>query len=101
MSHVFECAEGGLALAAMVLTGIVGRVACQLLSLAEQNNEIHVSVQSTDDDFADHVGTSTQTLNKILRDFEDRNWVSRQMAAVAVLDRPALERLADQTPPSD
>lgn len=88
-------------LAAMVLTDIAGRVACQLLSSAEQNNEIHVSVELTDDDFADHVGTSTQTLNEILRDFEDRNWVSRQMAAIAVLDRPALERLADQTPPSD
>ncbi len=88
-------------LAAMVMTDVTGRVARQLLHLAmqfgtEQGSEMNVSVGLTDDEFADLVGTSGQTLSAILRDLEDRSWIRRESAAIAVVDRPALEQLANQ-----
>jgi len=57
---------------------------------------VHVSVALTDDEFADLVGSSGQTLSAILRDLEDRSWIRRESAAIALVDRPALQRLASQ-----
>lgn len=89
--------------AAMVTTDIAGRLARQLLYLAErfgtdQGSQTHVSVGVTDDEFADLLGTSSHTLNKTLRDFVNRGWVRREPDGALILDRRALERLANQSP---
>lgn len=89
-------------IAAMVTTDSAGRVARQLLYLAERfgitrDAEVHVPVLLRDDELADLVGLSSHTLSEILRDFENRGWVRREPDAAMVLNRPALERLANQS----
>ena len=83
----------------LVFSDVPGRVAKQLLELARRFGErgddgIHVHHDLTQEELAQLVGASRETVNKALADFASRGWVRREGRAVVLLDIPRLERRA-------
>ena len=75
----------------LVFSDVPGRVAKALLQLAHrfgnQNDEgIHVNHDLTQEELAQLVGASRETVNKALADFATRGWVKLEPRAVIVLD---------------
>ena len=87
------------ALADLVFSDVPGRVAKALLDLStrfgEQVDEgIRVAHDLTQEELAQLVGASRETVNKALADFAGRGWVRREGRAVVLLDLDRLERRA-------
>ncbi|WP_093185523.1 Crp/Fnr family transcriptional regulator [Sanguibacter gelidistatuariae] len=87
------------ALADLVFSDVPGRVAKALLDLStrfgEQVDEgIRVAHDLTQEELAQLVGASRETVNKALADFAGRGWVRREGRAVVLLDIDRLERRA-------
>ena len=87
------------ALADLVFSDVPGRVAKALLDLStrfgEQVDEgIRVAHDLTQEELAQLVGASRETVNKALADFAARGWVRREGRAVVLLDVDRLERRA-------
>lgn len=85
------------ALADLVFSDVPGRVAKALLDLAERFGTevpegIRVSHDLTQEELAQLVGASRESVNKALADFSARGWVRREGRAVVLLDRDRLER---------
>lgn len=83
-------------LADLVFSDVPGRVAKALLDLAERfgsNTElgVHVPHDLTQEELAQLVGASRETVNKSLADFVSRGWIQLEGRAVTLLD---VERLA-------
>jgi len=75
-------------MADLVFTDVPGRVAKALLDLAdrfgtEQEDGLHVNHDLTQEELAQLVGASRETVNKALADFAARGWL--QLAAKSVL----------------
>jgi CRP/FNR family cyclic AMP-dependent transcriptional regulator len=82
-------------MADLVFTDVPGRVAKQLLDLAERFGQpsetgLHVHHDLTQEELAQLVGASRETVNKALADFAQRNWLRIEARAVVILD---IERL--------
>jgi CRP-like cAMP-binding protein len=86
-------------LADLVFSDVPGRVAKALLDLANRFGEptsdgIRVAHDLTQEELAQLVGASRETVNKALADFTARGWVRREGRAVVILDVERLERRA-------
>jgi CRP-like cAMP-binding protein len=87
------------ALADLVFSDVPGRVAKALLDLSKRFGEqvdegIRVAHDLTQEELAQLVGASRETVNKALADFAGRGWVRREGRAVVLLDVDRLERRA-------
>ncbi len=83
------------AMADLVFTDVPGRVAKALLSLADRFGEettdgVRVSHDLTQEELAQLVGASRETVNKALSDFATRGWLRLEGKSVLLLDRPRL-----------
>ncbi|TWP34322.1 Crp/Fnr family transcriptional regulator [Leekyejoonella antrihumi] len=87
------------ALGDLVFTDVPGRVAKALLDLAERfgkqtEDGILVPHDLTQEELAQLVGASRETVNKALADFTSRGWVKLEARAVSLLDVERLQRRA-------
>lgn len=86
-------------LADLVFTDVPGRVAKALLDLAARfgrpvEEGILVSHDLTQEELAQLVGASRETVNKALADFATRGWLKLEARAVVLLDVDRLRRRA-------
>ncbi|MCW2904879.1 MAG: transcriptional regulator, Crp/Fnr family [Streptosporangiaceae bacterium] len=84
-------------MADLVFTDVPGRVAKALLDLAERFGQpsetgMHVHHDLTQEELAQLVGASRETVNKALADFAGRNWLRIEARAVVILDIERLRR---------
>lgn len=87
------------ALADLVFSDVPGRVAKALLDLSTRFGQpvedgVRVAHDLTQEELAQLVGASRETVNKALADFTSRGWVRREGRAVVLLDMRRLERRA-------
>ncbi|HZI98145.1 MAG TPA: Crp/Fnr family transcriptional regulator [Actinomycetales bacterium] len=87
------------ALADLVFTDVPGRVAKALLDLSrrfgkETDAGMLVAHDLTQEELAQLVGASRETVNKALADFASRGWIRLEARAVVLLDGDRLERRA-------
>jgi CRP/FNR family cyclic AMP-dependent transcriptional regulator len=84
----------------LVFTDVPGRVAKQLLDLADRfgvpgtSGAVRVEHGLTQEELAQLVGASRETVNKSLADFATRGWLRLDSRAVILLDRERLARRA-------
>ncbi len=83
----------------LVFSDVPGRVAKALLSLAErfgtqEADGVRVHHDLTQEELAQLVGASRETVNKALADFASRGWMRVDSRAVTILDADRLERRA-------
>jgi CRP/FNR family transcriptional regulator len=83
----------------LVFTDVPGRVAKNLLDLAERfgNQEtdgLHVHHDLTQEELAQLVGASRETVNKALADFAARGWLQISARSVLILDSERLRKRA-------
>lgn len=81
----------------LVFTDVPGRVAKALLDLSERFGErtpegILVAHDLTQEELAQLVGASRETVNKALADFSGRGWLRLEGRAVMLLDTDRLQR---------
>ena len=84
------------ALADLIFTDVPGRVAKALLGLAErfgttESDGVRVHHDLTQEELAQLVGASRETVNKALADFASRGWLRLEPRSVVIMD---VERLA-------
>ncbi len=84
-------------LADLVFSDVPGRVAKALLDLSTRFGHpvpegIRVTHGLTQEELAQLVGASRETVNKALADFAGRGWIRREGRAVVLLDAERLER---------
>ena len=87
------------ALADLIFTDVPGRVAKQLLALSErfgsqEPDGLRVHHDLTQEELAQLVGASRETVNKALADFASRGWVRVDSRALTILDGERLARRA-------
>ena len=87
------------ALADLVFSDVPGRVAKALLDLAERfgaptEDGIHVPHDLTQEELAQLVGASRETINKSLAEFSSRGWIRLEGRAVTLIDVERLKRRA-------
>ncbi len=87
------------ALADLVFSDVPGRVAKALLDLGEKFGEtspsgLLVKHELTQEELAQLVGASRETVNKALADFAQRGWIRIEQRSVMLLDVDRLERRA-------
>ena len=83
----------------LVFSDVPGRVAKQLLELARRfgdpkDDGIHVHHDLTQEELAQLVGASRETVNKALADFAARGWIRLEPRSVTLLDVERVERRA-------
>jgi len=86
-------------MADLVFTDVPGRVAKQLLDLADRFGEqqpdgLHVNHDLTQEELAQLVGASRETVNKALADFVTRGWIHLSARSVVLIDTDRLRRRA-------
>lgn len=86
-------------LADLVFSDVPGRVAKALLDLADRfgtptDDGVHVPHDLTQEELAQLVGASRETVNKSLADFVSRGWIQLEGRAVTLLDLDRLARRA-------
>ena len=86
-------------MADLVFTDVPGRVAKALLDLADRFGEerdggLEVHHDLTQEELAQLVGASRETVNKALADFSARGWLQLHAKSVLILDRERLARRA-------
>lgn len=82
----------------LVFSDVPGRVAKALLDLARRfgrpaDGSVHVHHDLTQEELAQLVGASRETVNKALADFVHRGWIRLEQRAVVILD---VERLTNR-----
>ena len=87
------------ALADLIFTDVPGRVAKALLALSErfgtqEGDGMRVHHDLTQEELAQLVGASRETVNKALADFASRGWMRVDSRAVTILDADRLARRA-------
>ncbi|HET8717001.1 MAG TPA: Crp/Fnr family transcriptional regulator [Nocardioidaceae bacterium] len=83
----------------LVFSDVPGRVAKALLDLADRfgrsaDDGVHVHHDLTQEELAQLVGASRETVNKALADFVHRGWIQLQGKSVVILDEDRLRRRA-------
>ncbi len=86
-------------LADLIFTDVPGRVAKQLLQLARQfgqqdSGQLRVTHDLTQEELAQLVGASRETVNKALADFSHRGWLRLEGKSVVILDPERMSRRA-------
>jgi CRP-like cAMP-binding protein len=86
-------------LADLIFTDVPGRVAKALLQLAQrfgsiEGGNLRVTHDLTQEELAQYVGASRETVNKALADFAGRGWLRLEGKSVVILDRERLTRRA-------
>lgn len=81
----------------LVFSDVPGRVAKQLLELSRRfgvpsDEGIHVVHDLTQEELAQLVGASRETVNKALADFAQRGWIRLEARAVILIDVERLSR---------
>ena len=84
-------------LADLVFSDVPGRVAKEIIDLGERfgitkDDGLHVNHDLTQEELAQLVGASRETVNKALADFASRGWVRLEPRAVVVLDYERLSK---------
>lgn len=84
-------------LADLVFSDVPGRVAKALLDLSERfgtqvSDGLHVPHDLTQEELAQLVGASRETVNKALAEFVNRNWIRLEGRAVTLLDPERLDK---------
>ncbi len=87
------------ALADLIFTDVPARVAKQLIALSErfgtaEPDGLRVDHDLTQEELAQLVGTSRETVNKTLAEFASRGWVRLDVRALTILDSERLARRA-------
>jgi CRP-like cAMP-binding protein len=88
------------ALADLIFTDVPGRVAKSLLEMAqrfgtaEPGGPVRVTHDLTQEELAQLVGASRETVNKALADFAGRGWLRLEGKSVVLLDEERLARRA-------
>ena len=87
------------ALADLIFTDVPGRVAKNLLQMAgrfgsRDGGVLRVTHDLTQEELAQLVGASRETVNKALADFASRGWLRLEGKSVVILDRERLSRRA-------
>lgn len=83
----------------LVFSDVPGRVSKALLDLSarfgrEADDGIHVNHDLTQEELAQLVGASRETVNKALADFASRGWVRLEPRSVVILDLERLQKRA-------
>lgn len=83
----------------LIFTDAPGRVAKQLLDLASRfgtstENTLSVQLELTQEELAQLVGSSRETINKILSDFTQRGWIQREGQTLVIIEPEKLARRA-------
>jgi CRP/FNR family cyclic AMP-dependent transcriptional regulator len=83
----------------LIFTDVPGRVAKALLQMADrfgsrETDGLRVKHDLTQEELAQLVGASRETVNKALADFVHRGWIQLQGKSVVVLDEDRLRRRA-------
>jgi len=83
----------------LVFSDVPGRVAKALLDLAgrfgrKADDGVHVNHDLTQEELAQLVGASRETVNKALADFASRGWMRLEPRSVVILDLERLQRRA-------
>jgi CRP/FNR family cyclic AMP-dependent transcriptional regulator len=83
----------------LVFTDVPGRVAKNLLDLADrfgrqERDGLHVHHDLTQEELAQLVGASRETVNKALADFAARGWIQISARSVLILDVDRLRKRA-------
>ena len=83
----------------LVFSDVPGRVAKALLDLASRfgrkaEDGVHVNHDLTQEELAQLVGASRETVNKALADFASRGWLRLEPRSVVILDLERLQRRA-------
>ncbi len=83
----------------LVFSDVPGRVAKALLDLATRfgrraDDGVHVNHDLTQEELAQLVGASRETVNKALADFASRGWMRLEPRSVVILDIERLQRRA-------
>jgi|SRR5882757_774656 len=83
----------------LIFTDVPGRVAKALLQLAQrfgtmENGNLRVTHDLTQEELAQLVGASRETVNKALADFAARGWLRLEGKSVVILERDRLTRRA-------
>ena len=78
----------------LVFSDVPGRVAKALLDLADRfgrtaDDGVHVHHDLTQEELAQLVGASRETVNKALADFASRGWLRLEPRSVVIMDRAA------------
>jgi CRP/FNR family cyclic AMP-dependent transcriptional regulator len=86
-------------LADLIFTDVPGRVAKQLLQLASRfgtmdGGYLRVTHDLTQEELAQLVGASRETVNKALADFASRGWLRLEGKGVVIMDKDRLARRA-------
>lgn len=86
-------------LADLIFTDVPGRVAKQLLQLAQrfgtqEGDAMRVTHDLTQEEIAQLVGASRETVNKALADFAHRGWIRLEGKSVLISDSERLARRA-------
>jgi CRP/FNR family transcriptional regulator, cyclic AMP receptor protein len=87
------------ALSDLIFTDVPGRVAKQLLDIAKrfgkpEGNVLHVTHELTQEELAQLVGASRETVNKALSDFAQRGWIKLQGKTILIYDSARLAQRA-------
>ena len=87
------------AMADLVFSDVPGRVAKALLDLARRfgvpgDEGVHVTHDLTQEELAQLVGASRETVNKALADFASRGWLRLEPRSVVIMDLDRLTRRA-------
>ena len=83
----------------LVFSDVPGRVAKALLDLADRfgrtaDDGVHVHHDLTQEELAQLVGASRETVNKALADFASRGWLRLEPRSVVIMDVERLQRRA-------
>ena len=83
----------------LVFSDVPGRVAKALLDLADRfgrtaDDGVHVHHDLTQEELAQLVGASRETVNKALADFASRGWLRLEPRSVVILDMERMTRRA-------
>jgi len=83
----------------LVFSDVPGRVSKALLDLAgrfgrKADDGIHVNHDLTQEELAQLVGASRETVNKALADFASRGWLRLEPRSVVILDLERLQKRA-------
>lgn len=83
----------------LVFSDVPGRVAKALLDLADRfgrtaDDGVHVHHELTQEELAQLVGASRETVNKALADFASRGWLRLEPRSVVILDVERMKRRA-------
>src|SRR5712672_3020443 len=90
-------------LADLIFTDVPGRVAKQLLQLAQrfgtqEGGALRVTHDLTQEEIAQLVGASRETVNKALADFAHRGWIRLEGKSVLISDSERMARRARSQP---